>query len=265
MSDLLAGAMAFGFVTLGVVLAWIAKRLFTLESGSLFASVVLVPVAAFLIISGRVSEFAGYGLSAKFREAAASQDKPLHSEIKNIIASGRAGIAQALLGPGAEVAFLQAPAQPQSQAAVPSIIEGLASEIYPSLLRGTFQALVVTDKGGRVLGFFEPHFFSDLLRIEVIQTMRGSRQRYDAERVRAQLEQTLLWDIVEQPDRRAKEWGVIATVKETDSNAAALRKMAESNASVLVVVDAKGTYKGIVRRQDIISTLLLALPGVAGP
>ena len=86
-----------------------------------------------------------------------------------------------------------------------------------------------------------------------------------AERVRAQLEQTLLWDIVEQPDRRAKEWGVIATVKETDSNAAALRKMAESNASVLVVVDAKGTYKGIVRRQDIISTLLLALPGVAGP
>jgi hypothetical protein len=245
----------------GLGIAFICARYLKVNAGVLLVSALFAPAVLFLGLSGRLVEFKGLGLEAKFQEAAARPIIPTSVNPSSPSASAIEQLsgAKAYFGIGSQVVILEAPTAdvPISRQRVLDV----AVQIYPGLLQGNFELLVVLDSSKKVLGYFRREFFFDLFRIELEQTIRGARQKFDSERVGEQLEQTQLWDIVEYPRMRAESWGSKLFIPLNDSNARALVKLTSANQEAAVVVGAEGTYAGIVRRSDIVSELLTALTG----
>ena len=247
----------------GLGIVFICARYLKINAGGLLVGALFAPAILYLGLSGRLVEFKGIGLEATFQQTAARPIAPTSVKPSSPSASEiqqRSG-ANAYLGIGSEVVLLEAP--PADIPITRRRVLDVAVQIYPGLLQGNFALLVVVDSSNKVLGYFHREFFFDLLRIEVEQTIRGVRQQFDSKRVGEQLEQTQLWDIVEYPRMRAESWGSKLFIQTTDSNASALAKLTAANQETAVVVDAKGAYAGIVRRSDIVSTLLAALTGTA--
>lgn len=263
MTTLVPYIITFIFIVLGLLLAGAAKKWFDIDNSALFASLIFAPIVAYLVLSGQLMEFKGFGLEAKFREAATKSVQtspvktttisPTSDSIKDLTEKS---MAKAFFSIGSEVVLLKVPKnREKTEVGVREAFQ-VAHQIYPSLLQGIFQFLVVLDESDHVLGYFEKEFFSDILRIEIEQTIRGKRTVYQKERVEEQLQQTGLWDIVENPRMRADTWGVKETIRIDTSNLEALRTMREKNLRAIVVVDGQGKYKGIVNRNDIVSDLL---------
>ena len=91
------------------------------------------------------------------------------------------------------------------------------------------------------------------------QSIRGKRTEFQKEMVKEQLQQTQLWDIVKFPKMRAESWGIRDTIPIKTSNIDALKIMRDKNLNAIVVVDGKGKYNGIVKRNDIVTDLLLKI------
>jgi len=249
----------------GLGIVFICARQLKIDSGVLLVSALFAPALLFLGLSGRLVEFKGLGLEAKFQQAAARPVAPTSVKPSSPSASAiqKRSDANAYLGIGSQVVVLEAP--PADIPVTRQRVLDVALKIYPGLLQGNFELLVVVDASGKVLGYFRREFFLDLLRIELEQTIRGERQQFDSKRVGDQLEQTQLWDVVEYPRMRAESWGAKLYIQPAESNASALAKLAAANQEAAVVVDAKGAYAGIVRHGDIVAELLAAMNGTAGP
>ncbi len=256
-SALVSIVLSIGF---GIGLVFLSVRYMKVK-GALLVAVLFAPAVLYLGLSGRLVEFKGLGFEAKFKELAKktivpTSVVPIASSASDIQSISKA---KALMGIGSEVVLLQA-----STTDLPITHERVlefALKIYPGLLQGNFELLVVVDSTHNVLGYFSREFFFDLLRIEIEQSLRGARERYDSSRVREQIEQTQLWDIVEYPKMRAESWGAKLLIQSTDTNATALKRLTEANQEAAVVVTTKGSYAGIVRRADIVAELLSALAG----
>ena len=255
-----------GFLLVGVLIVALCARYLKVESGALLLGALFAPPLIFLAMSGRLLEFKGLGLEAKFQQVAAQQVTPVATpQTIQPIAPSAAGIRESsrvrtVLAIGTEVVVVTAPREdePVTRQAVLDV----ALQIYPALLQDNFEILAILDESDRLLGYFPRTFFLDLLRIELEQTIRGDRKQYDSKRVGEQLEQTQLWDIVEHPRIRAENSGIKTTVSLSTSHAQALSVMVASRLSVVVVVDQAGKYAGIVRRDDIVSALVASLTGV---
>lgn len=256
-ASLLATAIA---LAVGLALAWWCSKRLKSDSGALLVAVLFAPTVLYLGLSGRLIEFKGLGVEAKFQSVAARAVTPT-GHIKPVSPSASAihSVAQAktLMGMGSQVVLLTAPAEDREIKA--HQVNPVARSIYPGLLDGTFEMLVVLDSETKVLGYFHKQYFFDLLRIELEQVIRGDRSDYDYKRVYQQLEQTQLWDLVAYPKVRAENEGRQLKIQATTSNADALALLDASGTESAVVVDASGKYAGIVRRSDIVSALLRAL------
>ena len=256
-ASLLATAVA---LSIGLALTWWCSKKLKTDSGALLVAVLFAPTVLYLGLSGRLVEFKGLGVEAKFQSVAARAVTP-SGQIKPVSPSASAiqSVAQAktFMGMGSQVILLTAPAEDRDVKA--HQVNPVARSIYPGLLDGTFEMLVVLDSESKVLGYFQKEYFFDLLRIELEQVIRGDRSDYDYKRVYQQLEQTQLWDLVAYPKVRAENDGRKLKILATTSNADALAMLDASGAESAVVVDASGKYAGVVRRADIVSTLVSAL------
>jgi len=271
MVSLIPYLITFVFIALGLFLAVIAKKYFSIDNSALFASLIFAPIVAYLVFSGQLSEFRGFGLEAKFREAAAQPVKT--SNLRSTTISPTSGEVSELLeksdlkayfGIGSEVVIQKVLTNNDENKIGFREVFQVAHKIYPSLLQGVFQFLIILDESERVLGYFEREFFLDILRIEIEQNIRGKRTGYQKEKVEEQLQQTQLWDIVEYPRKKAEAWGIQETISNTTTNLEALKIMREKNLKAIVVVDGDRKYSGIVKRNDIISDLLSSLYSSSG-
>ena len=256
--------IAFLFVSLGFVLAIIGKKRFSIDNSAFFASLIFAPMLAYLILFGRLSEFKGFGIELKLLEAAAapveilevktSTISPTSQSAKEVIAQSQL---KAYFGIGSEVVILRAPKK-QEEVGFREVFR-VANQLYSSLLQGSLQFFVILDDSDQVLGYFEKDIFLDILRIEIEQVIRGKRNKYETEIAKEQLQQTQLWDIVSFPRLKAESWGLNTTIGAKTSKLDALKTMVQKDLSAIVVTDEGRKYKGIVKREDIVSDLLINL------
>lgn len=248
-------------LALGAGLVYLCRRQLKIEGNVLLGAVFVAPLLFFLGLSGRLVEFKGFGIEAKLQRAALKTVTPklVRPVEPSATAIQEISIAKAQLGIGAPVVLLKAPDKDRKIG--PEDVHLKAIEIYPGLIQGKFELLVIIEGGTKVLGYFSREFFFDLLRIEFEQSGREGMETPDdnSKQVANQLAQTQLWDIVDQPKRRAESWGSKVFVNVSDTNAEALTKLATSGQDVAVVVTASGDYAGIVRRSDIVVEILEAL------
>ena len=256
-ASLFATAVA---LAIGLALARWCNKSLKADSGALLVAVLFAPTLLYLGLSGRLVEFKGLGLEAKFQDVASravtpkGQIRPVSSSASDIQSVAPA---KTFMGIGSQVVILTAPTEDREVKA--HHVNPVARSIYPGLLDGSFEMLVVIDKDSKVLGYFHRQYFFDLLRIELEQVIRGDRSDYDYKRVYQQLEQTQLWDLVAYPKVRAENEGRQLMLPSTTTNADALAKLDSAGSDSAVVIDSVGKYVGIVRRSDIVSALLNAL------
>jgi hypothetical protein len=252
---------AIGFLAAGLSLVIFCLRYYKIESGAMLIALLFAPVLVFLAASGRLVEFKGLGVEAKFQQKANEQIKPKAENIRPLAPSSKdikgSDTVRRVFAIGTEVVLLTA-RNSEKEISAPDVF-AFAEQIYPGLIEGNFEALVIVDEADRPLGFFPRSYFLDLLRIEILQTIRGKRSKFDLERVVEQLEQTQLWDIVAAPRVRVEAEGVKTTVKVSSTNAEALAILIASRTPTGVVIDSAGKYAGVVKREDIVSALVSSL------
>jgi CBS domain-containing protein len=255
---------AVAFLAAGLLLVVFFARRFKAGSSALLVSLLFAPLLIFLAASGRLVEFKGLGVEAKFQQKANEPVKPNAAKISPLASSGsdirNSDVVRRAFAIGTEVVLVTARADSDVRH---DQVLAVAEQIYPGLLDGKFEALVITDESDRPLGYFPRSYFLDLLRIEILQTVRGKRKEYETRRVYEQLEQTELWGIVAAPAVRAREEGQKQTITISASNAEALAEMLRTKLPILVVVGLDGKYAGIVRQNDIVASLVATLAGIA--
>lgn len=258
--------VAISLLFLGILMVTLFSRYLQSNSPVLFLGGLFAPSLIYLAIIGNLLEFRGLGFEAKFHRAAVQQIE-IPDGVKGVdpSASSSTNIRQkstvwAIFGIGSPVVFVTAPEKERTISV--EDVYATAMKIYPGLLDGTFELLVVLDEWDRPFGYFPKSFFADLLRIELTHVKRSNTRpsNWD-ERLKAELEQTLLWDILASPRARASDWGITKTARLSDSNHEALSVMVSNGLDTIVVVDEDGKYAGILRRNDIISKLVVFLLG----
>lgn len=148
-----------GFLLVGILMAAWSKHHLKLESGAFLSAVLFAPVLMYLAMSGRVLEFKGLGLEAKFQEVARQQVKPVAlAKPVSQTAPSAEGIRdtsgfRAMFGIGSEVVIITA--GQEDKPVTRQHVISVAQQIYHGLLQGKFEILAILDESDRLLGTFQ--------------------------------------------------------------------------------------------------------------
>jgi hypothetical protein len=256
-------SLFLGIALLGVALA---SRVLKVDNSTVFGSLFFAPIIAYLVFSGQLSEFKGFGVEAKLREVGSSPIKLVSGTIEPSLRGTKHGEARTFLGGGSAVVVLDVDEATKYSADPLPLAFRVAEEISANLLQGQFELLVAVDRQGVLLGSLRKSWFLDILSIPDVHISRANDPDYeysDKKRMRQHLGKTLLWDILLKPQERTKDWGLTASIRRSSTQIDALRELYRHRAEALPVVDTDGKYQGIVRRADLESALIEPLLSLA--
>jgi hypothetical protein len=164
--------LIFSFVIIGVVIVAAASYI-KVDFGEISkTSIILLPLLAYLIATGKVGEFEGFGLKAKFAVIASSKIVEPARLADLVISSDESN------NPNFLVDMINRPCRPyyvirdKFLPELPSeeekqIIKHIAQQIRRSLLCGAFKALVVVDDRLHPIGIIEADALQEILRVKL--------------------------------------------------------------------------------------------------
>lgn len=228
------------FLAAGICAVWFVHNVLKVEGDAILVAFLVVPLALYLTLSGRVSEIAAGSLSVKLNEV--SREPVGQAATEYVMAD---------LGPRSD------PNQPimktdPNRAQVVTLTHGGAQYERDEVLgrlrnlaaMSPVPFLIVLDDHERVLAYMTYRSALDVLERE---------ERGD-----------LFIELVNAGDPDIFDGGGFSAVKtdtlpHTATNAEALSTMEKTGLDALVVVDRKGRFEGIVERDRVLSRMMLAL------
>jgi hypothetical protein len=234
---------------LALLLTWIVQAKLEIQGDAIVITLLLIPLAVYLALSGRVAEITAGDVSIRLREArnervseTIAQDESSLIYLTGLIVKTNPNIPhvlaitqQATSGEGHSDTF---PAPTANRESLLRAINDWADSVPVPLI-------LILDKHQRVLAYLTYNSALDVLQ-------RKSRGDEFIELINS-----------DNPDLFDDGAGFSAIKTETLSggatNAEALETMESANMDTLVVVDRKGKYVGIVERGGILSRMMLAL------
>jgi hypothetical protein len=244
-------AWAFGLAIValgvGVAVMWFMHRIVRVEAGAAFAVLLLLPVLAYAIASGRIREFTAGSYSVKFTEVANAPATIASEEVEVPIqdaplvqAGGKVEDAEVWLG--------------QFDPGQPSVLRvdvGLGADVckgeemlkITGLVRRQLPKFrfVVFLAGDRVLGFMPAQRFEQLLRDpkghEFVAAVNAGRAG-EILRADGMLRPNCVDDVTTRQ--------VLAELEKLDLDS-------------LVVVDREGRFRGVIEREQVVCQMMLAL------
>lgn len=281
--DVLTLLTTVSLVIVGLLAGWVAKHFLNLTNAAALVAVLVLPTFFLLLLRGDIAQFGIPGvLQATIAQAGnapvtadavakvdagspESRDGPGSRllDTRDLVGTDAAEIDQrraAYFGQATNVLLIReeqwrqmTPAERSTRAILIAIV------IYNSMIAGSFDALVVTDDENRPIGVFERDYFLDLLRIPLEVThLSGDLASFNPtnQQIVAGVQQSNLFTILRHPARRADIAGNKAWVAPDTSRLEAMQTMIENRFELLVVVDEKGSYLGIVTLKDLVARTL---------
>lgn len=247
---------------IGMITARLGKKWLNLESSSLYISLFFSPIIFYLLLSGALNEFKGFGIEAKFREIALQKIDP-NIRIHDSIAERKDDVRHALFGGGSNSAILKAnTATDLNDRDRLKLAFEVGEQISASIAQGSFELLILVNESNHVLGHFQRHWFIDLMSIPDIHASRGSDPKFDqtdTERIERNLRKTYLWEIIANPQERVDTWGSKQVLSTDTTYLDAYRVLTQESASAMPVIDSSSRYAGIVRAEDIRNKIFEAI------
>ena len=257
--------VALAFLAVGFILALITARTLEFENNTVLAALIVVPVIIFLLVSGRLTDFSAFGVEAKFRSEATRSigEIALAKDLAVSDAQADKGdfTRDAVWGECRPYLLLNpktVPAGNSPRLGVAAV--HIASVLRTSILCNRLLAVVVLDERNKVIGYFEPELFLETLRIPLAQ---GNT---DPELLSAQVMESELGIVLKNPIERAEsdEGNDLFLPAKTDA-VSALSRMQEAQVDVAVFTNAAGEFRGVIPRQAVIETILLAVTKALTP
>lgn len=233
-------------------------------------SLVALPAIAYLLTTGIVSDFEGFGITAKFRVLS---EKP----VVEVISASELVITDELADDPNffRDSYFQAcrPYYVLREDSVPQSNTGefddfavrLAISIRSSIICGELEALVVLDSRNKVLGFFRPNFFYELLRIPLETYNTGIDESKDSDfGIADRVLNTELGPVLSHPVVRAESADAKRIFLSTQANLIeSLATLRDSNSNVALLTNSAGEFRGIVTRRLLVDALILSISEAA--
>lgn len=249
-------------LAVGLLAAYLFKRFIIVDANNLAAGMVFVaPILLYGIISGKVSEFSGFGISTKTTAAAMSPVIELSTKIDSIkiLSPKEDDFQRAALLDACENYFIVRPSLiPSEERAVEYYISNATYAIRSSVACGEFLGLIVLDEKDRYLGSFGKSFFYETLASWAIPKSSSPISAKEfSERV---LSMTIFGASLQYPvESIGPGEGVEAAINMESSLIEAFNSFRHSNIDFLVLTDEMGRFKGVVRYRDLVEEILASI------
>lgn len=234
------------FIALGFLAIWLSKTFLEAEGEVLFIFLLLAPILAYTIFSGRLTELKAGGVEAKFSDAGGQAvdvgTETIDASVNDMEMVAKGGVREL----GQKLNQIN-----KSKPMLLTLVMGKRGYYYsPALVKyveglaqfASFKFVVILDQEG--------HFVASLTARAMLQIL-GSPELG-----------TAFVDIVNdgRVDELTQYPGVMTRpISTKTTNLEALKEMTERNSEALVVVDTSKKLAGVVEREQILSKLLLAM------
>ncbi len=248
------------FLILGFFALWFTKSMLKMGQDAVLVSVVLIPVLLYLILSGKLQEFSGGGLSLKFTDVAR---KPLDESNTDSIDPRDVESLAKEAGDEASIRELQRKLQHVSRSKYIVLTVTLGGHYYKTkallaYLREfakhpNFKFLVVLKQNGAVFAYISGW--------RVIQILEMHQQEQQQKQSRSNVQESgFVVALNEGWEQELLDYGLVqTTLRTTDTNITALKEMTDLKMDALIVMDDEHMLKGVVDREQVLSKLMLAI------
>jgi CBS domain-containing protein len=234
------------FLALGFLAIWFSRQVLGVEGEALFIFLLLAPILAYAIFSGRLTELKAGGMEAKFSDIGTQAvdvgSETIEPSVEEMEVVAKAGVRE--LGRTMDRVDKSKPMLLTLTLGRQGYYNPYALLNYVESLAqfANFKFVVILDKDG--------HFVASLTAWAMLQILRN---------------QALGGNFVEivngGSEAGLKQYPGVVTraISTTTTNLEALKEMTARNSEALVVIDAGKKLAGVVEREQILSKLMLAL------
>jgi hypothetical protein len=246
-------------ICLGLLLLWLADRLRIGLGEVSRAAILVLPALLYLLFSGSIQKFAGFGLEATFQAIA---EGPV---VQVALASDLMQSDEAVNSPAFEQEFVRQECRPYyvlQNGSFPSSnftaedearVKTVARAVQRSLLCGTLRGLVLVDDGQHPKSFIPASTLSELLQVRLVAPnsilVPGltplSTQAF------ADVITTQFGRVLTHPDTAASHFGQLVVVQNSATIAQAFKSLIDARADVAMIIDGGGRFVGVVARSTI--------------
>ena len=255
------------FFLASLFVAFVFKQFIKQDAGdTLLAAIIFLPTLLVWIQNNNISEFTGFGLSAKFSDEASKSVSDLKVSIPDLTKlTASSDLSDAELNAyfeGCSDFFVLKPSiVPKDQAKLDLFIARAAWAIKSSITCGKLTGVVVVDDRGKYLGSYDDSFYLEALSI---WSMSENDQPISSSQLSRKIRFfTMFGASMKFPDLRIRPGeGFVAAINEDQTLQQAFAKFQETGADFLVVTDELGTFKGILKYRDVVDSFLSVLVDV---
>ena len=239
--------ITFFFCTLGFISIWIAKNGLGLQEEAIYIAFLILPILIYMIASGRIVEFKAFGAEAKFAELAKKTIEPsletVEGSIEDMAVVMKAGTfelqrMQKNLDTSKPIMLTLALKRTEGQ-----YYHVKALKVYIDSLSQyrTFKGVIIINRDGK----YELYFPAKVI-LKILEARDSGR---------------FIDHINSSSVEKLQNYPGVITERLTrqSTNIDALDKMTLHNLDTLVVVGENSAPVGVVDREQIISSLLLAM------
>ena len=239
-----AAAEACFFLFLGLGVVWFARKVADVQDGAVLAVLVIVPALLYLALRGNLAELRGPGgwaatfiRVARTRVSAAGEALDVSGDVQIIEKESMTGLTNRVstLQPDQPILMTITLGRSYTNADIKGYLQTLSQ--FPR-----FRLVVLLDGSGAFIGCLSPVTLDGLMRSDALSvSFLAAVQRGD------------IREVFSYP-------GILRKIVPTNAtNAEALSAMTASNLSAIVVLDADRRLRGVVEREQLVSTLVLSL------
>jgi hypothetical protein len=232
------------FLLVGLLIVWFAKAAMAFEGDAVYVALLVIPFAAYAVLSGRVAEVKGPGgWEARFAEVATATVDPSSETLP-------VEELQVVAKMGTDALSMMQERIDESEPIVMTMRVGgtryspRAVRLYLDTLSHfpNFKFVVFLDGWDRVLGYMPQWALKALLADPQLG------RRFLGDLTAGRVKSLLMFPGI-----------VRKTISENEPNSRALQEMEEQNLEALVVTDETRLLKGVVEREQVLSRMMLAL------
>lgn len=251
-------------VAIGCTVAYVMKRFVKRQlSDALIFSLLLFPMLIYGVISGRIAELSGFGMSAKVGQTARSSISTLNVSADKIkirhLTSDKPDFNLAAAFEACTDYFVVRPSQiPSEKEKSDMYIANVTQAVRSSIACGRFSGLVVLDDKDRYIGSYDRQFFAESTALWAVQSSEMPMSASDlSNRITTM---TVFGGSLKFPVKRITPGeGFEAAISINSTIAEAFEAFRAHNVEFLVLTDALGRFKGIVRYRDVVEEVVAAL------
>lgn len=246
----------------GLILIYLAK-LITKGSFSEIGmlGLIVLPFLMFGFLSGKISEFSGFGITAKVEKTkklpVTSLNIPADSiKISNVTSNDTDYYRKAFFEMCSEYLIINSDEIPSSGSESDYYVASVSYAIRSSIACGKFAGLIILDGSNRYIGSFESQFFIESTSIWAVPNSSKTITAKDlAYRINTS---TIFGASLTHPEARVPKEGNSIALNINSSIQDAFNEFRNEDISFLVLTDSLGKFQGIVRYKDVINSIISA-------